>query len=367
MFRLGFLWVAALVALALVAAAVVKINMLRDAGAQGFVQEATPVTAGPVTEMEFADLVEALGTSGANESVAITSKVTDIISRIDYESGDAVRAGDVIAELADAEESALLAEARSTLQEAERELARFSELSSRGVASQQSVDELNSNYERAQARVRTIEARLADRIVRAPFDGVVGLRNASPGMLVRPGDVIATLDDISVIKLDFTVPERFLSAVTPGTKLEAEAAAYPGETFVGEVSQVDTRIDPVTRSATVRALIDNEDGRLIPGMLMVVEVMRDVRKSLAVPELAIVRRGEAAFVYVVQEGERGSIVRRRTVSTGARRDGMLEITQGLEAGEIVVSSGTHRLREAAPVVVTEAPFERVAAAVGRGT
>lgn len=367
MTRLGFLWVSALVGLALVGAATFRLMQNDRASQQGFAPQAIPVAVESVGSMEFADLVEALGTAHANESVTVTSKVTDVVSRIAFESGEFVTAGQVLVELADAEEASTLTEARSALDQAEREVARYGELSSRGVAAEQQLETLRSAADQARARVRTIEARLADRIVRAPFDGVVGLRDASPGMLVRPGDVIATLDDVSQIKLDFTVPEGFLGAVTPGAKLEATAAAYPGEVFLGEVTQIDSRVDPVTRSATVRAIIDNADRRLLPGMLMVVEVVRDERQSLAVPELAVTRQADTAFVYVVTEGERGAVALRRDVVTGARRDGMVEITSGLQPGETVVSKGVHRLRDRAPVVVTETdqPGERVAEA-GRG-
>lgn len=367
MTRLGFLWVSALVGLALVGAASYRLVMNDRAGQQRFQPTATPVAVEVVRAMEFADLVEALGTANANESVTVTSKVTDVVSRIAFESGQYVVQGDVLVELADAEEAAGLSEARSALDQAQRELERFAELQSRGVAPAQQIDQLNAQADQARARVRTIEARLADRIIRAPFEGVVGLRNASPGMLVRPGDVIATLDDVSQIKLDFTVPEGYLAAVTPGSRLEATAAAYPDDTFVGEVTQIDSRVDPVTRTATVRAIIDNDDRRLIPGMLMVVEVVRDVRQSFAVPELAITRQADLAFVYLLSEGERGPVVVRRDVVTGARRDGMVEIVSGLEGGERVVSKGVHRLRDGAPVVVTtiDEPVERVAEA-GRG-
>lgn len=353
MIRLGFLWVALIAAIALVGAAVFKLREDQASTERAFAPQATPVATIDVAPVEFADTVEALGNARANESVTITSKVTEVISRIAFDSGDEVHAGDVLAELADAEESANLTEARSTLDEAVRERGRYTELENRGVASTQAVDELDSNVDRARARVRTIEARLADRIVRAPFDGVVGLRDASPGMLVRPGDVIATLDDVSVIKVDFTVPERFLSAMAAGAPIKASVAAYPGETFVGEVSQVDSRVDPVTRSAIVRAVIDNSDSKLLPGMLMVVEVVRNEHDSLAVPELALVREAEAAFVYVVEQGPRGMIAKRRNVTTGARSNGRVEITAGLEAGEQVVSEGVHRLRDGAPVTVTD--------------
>jgi membrane fusion protein (multidrug efflux system) len=353
MLRLTFLWLVVAAAVALVAATAYKLTRADDGGpgGPGGFAQATPVEVHVVEPVAFADLVEALGTARANESVSITSKVTDVIGALEFDSGDTVHAGDILATLADAEEAASLNEARATYQEALRERDRTEDLATRGVAARQSLDELNSNVDRAKARMDSIEARLADRVVRAPFDGVIGLRDASPGMLVRPGDVIATLDDVSVIKLDFTVPELFLGAIHEGETIEAQAAAYPDAVFEGQVSQIDSRVDPVTRSATVRALIDNADGRILPGMLMVVEVVRNERQSLAVPELAIVRRGDEAFVYVVETGEGGAVARSRTVQTGARKDGLVEITAGLEAGERVVAAGTHRINEGSRVVV----------------
>ncbi|MGD2134126.1 MAG: efflux RND transporter periplasmic adaptor subunit [Maricaulaceae bacterium] len=356
MSRYAFVIVAGIVGVLLALAAAVKIisNNAEEAQAS-WGQQALPVRVAEVERAQFADIVEALGTARANESVTITSKVTDVISRIAFESGDHVHAGDVLAELADAEEAATLTEARSTYDEALRERDRYRELESRGVATSQRLDELDSALDRAAARVRSIEARLSDRIVRAPFDGVVGLRNASPGMLVRPGDVIATLDDISVIKLDFTVPERFLAAVEPGAPLEARAAAFEDDVFVGEVDQLDSRVDPITRTATARAIVENPEGRLLPGMLLVVELSRDARESFAVPELAVFLEGEQAYLYVVESGERGAMVVKRAVDAGARRDGLIEIIAGLDPDDLVVQEGTHRLRDGAPVTVVNPP------------
>lgn len=353
MFRYGFLIVVVAAAAALAGAAFWKIDTRDAAGGDGpRGSRALPVAVEQVRAEDFADVVEALGTARANESVTVTSKVTDVVSRIAFESGDLVEAGDVLAELTDTEEAADLAEARATLAEARREAERFSELETRGVASGQRIDELNSAVDRASARVRSIEARLADRIIRAPFRGVVGLRNASPGMLVRPGDAIATLDDVSVMKLDFTVPERFLAVMTPGAALQARAAAYPDDVFEGSVDHVDSRVDPITRSAVVRAVAPNDDGRLRPGMLLVVQVTRNVRRSLSAPELALLREGDQSFVYVVTADETGARAMRRDVVTGARRDGRVEIVSGLDGSETIVAEGVHRLRDGAPVEVT---------------
>ncbi len=318
----------------------------------------TPVAVAAAQRIELSDTVEALGTARANESVVITTQVTDIVSLVSFESGDVVETGQVLVELTDAEESASLEEARAALADAERERARFSDLRARGVASQSQLDALSSTVEQARSRVQALEARLSDLIVRAPFDGVIGLRNTSAGALVRPGDAIATLDDISTIKLDFTVPERFIGVLERGAPVRARSAAYDNEEFAGVVTNIDSRVDPVTRTVVVRAEIDNEAGRLLPGMLMLASLQRDVRVALVTPELAVLRDGAQSFVYaVVEGGEGGTNVVRRNVETGARRDGFIEIISGLSEGELVVSEGVNRLRPGAPVNIVDGPEE----------
>lgn len=328
-----------------------------DAMAQGGRGDAvTPVAVASATRIELSDMVEALGTARANESVVITTQVTEIVSRVAFDSGDVVETGQVLVELTDAEESAALEEARAALADAERERARFSDLRARGVASQAQLDALSSTVEQARSRVQALEARLSDLIVRAPFDGVIGLRNTSAGALVRPGDPIATLDDISTIKLDFTVPERFIGVLERGAPVRARSAAYDNEEFTGVVTNIDSRVDPVTRTVVVRAEIDNEAGRLLPGMLMLASLQRDLRTAIVTPELAVLRDGAQSFVYaVVDDGEGALSVVRRNVETGSRRDGFIEIVSGLNEGDLVVSEGVNRLRPGAPVRITTGP------------
>jgi len=314
---------------------------------------ATPVAAYEVSERIFADIVDALGTANANESVLVTAKISDTISRIRFDSGQRVSAGDILVELRDAEEVAGLSEARASLREAEQELVRIRDLTERGVAPRSRLEEIQANAERARARVLALEARVDDRIIRAPFDGVVGLRPVSLGQLVRPGDVIAQLDDVSIIKLDFTLPERFLAAVTPGMEIAARTSAFPDTEFTGEITQIDSRIDPATRAVTVRAEIDNEEGRLRPGLLMTVEVRRDPRTRPAVPDTAITRLRDQVFVFMIENGEGGQYVSQREITVGGRANGYLEVLSGVEPGDIIVRQGVHRVRDGARVQVRE--------------
>lgn len=318
---------------------------------EGWGGRETPVAVYTVETREFADVVEALGTARANESVAVTAKVSDVIARLEFDSGERVEAGQILVELADAEEAAGLSEARATLRETNRDVERIRDLTDRGVAPRSRLDETIAAQERARARVDAIEARVADRIIRAPFSGEVGLRNVSEGELVGPGDVIAQLDDTSIIKLDFTVPERFLSVIEQGQEVRARSDAWPDEAFTGDVAFVDSRVDEATRAVTVRALIDNAEGRLRPGMLMTVELRRAERERPAVPGAAVVRLDAASYVFLVEESDQGAQAVRRDVELGLRTAGMVEVTSGLEPGARIVAEGVHRLTDGAPITV----------------
>ncbi len=300
----------------------------------------------------FEDQVEALGTLWANESVDLTAKVTERIVALHFESGQRVEAGDVLAEMTSDEQSALLEEARSTMAEAKDQFERVKPLADRGYATGSQLDERRREYETALARYRAVQSRLDDRLVIAPFSGVVGLRNISLGALVEPGRVITTLNDISQVKLDFAVPETFLTSVRAGLPIRATSPAFRDEVFEGTVTSVDNAIDPVTRSILVRAMIPNPDGLLKPGLLMSVVLIRDPRQALVVSEEALVRRAAQSYVFVVTAAEDGGeMVEQRPVVVGGRRPGEVEILSGLSEGEFVITHGTNKVRPGQRVTI----------------
>lgn len=361
--------IVAIFALMVIAVIVREVFSLAFSGGQP--PQASPVIVAEVTQLAFADTITAVGTARANESVAVTSKISDTISRVAFDSGQFATGGQVLAELVDTEEAAGLEAARATLAEARRERDRVAALARRGVAPAQRRDEAESNFQRAAAQVSAIEARMADRIIRAPFDGVVGLRNISAGELISTGTVIATLNDVSVIKLDFAVPERFISSIATGQRVQARASAWPDQVFAGVVTQIDNQVDPVSRTVTVRAELPNGDGRLVPGMLMRVELRRGEREQPGIPESALMRLADQAYVFVIDEGEADgeAIARRRDVDPGLRVAGYIEILGGLEPGERVIVDGTHRTRDSGAVRITgeraAAPAALLPAAQGR--
>ena len=311
---------------------------------------ATPVASQPLQEM-----VEALGTARANESVTLTASLTDTVRRINFDDGDYVEAGTVLVELTSEEEEAQLAVARAELDEARRQLARLNDLDRRGIAATSEVDLARSAAEAAEARLSTELARLKDRLIRAPFSGLLGFREVSPGTLLGPNEVITTIDDVSQIKLDFTVPEKFLALMQPGRKIYASGASWQDRQFEGVVRAVGSRVDPVTRAVVVRAIIPNEDQALRPGMLLTVRILAKERTAIVVPERSVVQVGNSSFVYVVGPNQR---VNRHEVRLGTRQLGVVEVVAGLEEGEQIVTEGIIKLREGSLVKVQGDGAER---------
>ncbi len=304
-----------------------------------------------VGRQRLADSLEALGTLQANESVRVTAKVSDTIRRINFRDGQTVAAGRVLAELTNAEEAALLMEAESLEEEAQRQYERIQRLVVQGNASESLLDERRREWRTAEARVKAARSRLEDRIVTAPFSGTVGLRRVSPGALVSPGDVITTLVDDSSMKLDFTVPALYLNSARPGTLIEASSPVFPNRTFAGEVSSVDSTIEPVTRSITVRAIIPNEERILVPGMLMTLNLLRNEREAIVISEEAVIPHADQTFVMVVNTDREPYTAEQREIRLGTRMPGQVEVVSGLEVGEQIISHGTLKVRPGMPVVI----------------
>jgi len=309
----------------------------------------TGVIVAPARLVEFADRVEALGMLAANESVALTATVTETVSVLHFDDGDRVEQGQVLAEMTSREEHAQLEEARATVNEARRQYQRIKSLEAEGTAAKSLLDERQREWETARARLTAFESRLADRLIKAPFAGIVGLRDLSVGALVQPGDLITTLDDDSVMKLEFPVSATYLDVLHPGLQVVATSRAFAGRSFDGSVKAVDSRIDPVTRSIRVRALLPNPDHLLKPGMLMHVVLQKDPRMALVIPEESLIPLGKQQFVYVVTPE---NMIEQREIHIGGRRPGLVEVVDGLAPDEQVVTHGHLQVRPGQAVTIT---------------
>jgi membrane fusion protein, multidrug efflux system len=306
------------------------------------------VVVAPVTEHQFADRYVAVGNANANEQVSLRAPVTERITSLGFTDGAFVRRGQTLAVLAQGQETASLASAQARVREAERQLERVSALQKRGFATNASLDAALATAQAARAAANEAGASIGDRVVRAPFSGQVSLRRISVGAVVSAGDEIATVSDISSIKLDFTIPETMLANVRVGQPITAKAAAFPNADFGGTIQAIDPVVNVQTRTATLRAVIPNRSGMLKPGMLMNVTIESNPRTSVAVPELALVREGDTSFVYTI-DGKQTA--KRLAVQTGGRDGNLVEITGGLKPGDRIVTEGVVKLSDGAKVRV----------------
>lgn len=318
----------------------------KEQQAGGNAAPAATVTTATVQAKPWRDQIEALGTAQAKESVTLTAKVTETVDSVNFQDGDLVDAGQLLVDLSGRAEAAQLQEAQAAYKESLQQYARQAELVEKGTIARSQLDTQVATRDAARARADAIRAALADRIITAPFAGVLGFRQVSQGALVSPGTVIATLDDITTIKLDFPIPESYLGAIKVGQAVLARSPAYPEREFEGAVAAIESRVDPVTRAVTVRADLPNADTALRPGMLLTVRLFRPERQALVIPEIALVQVGNEAFVYRVAEA---ATVKQAKVQVGARRRGEVEITDGLAAGDRIVVDGTVKLRDGATI------------------
>jgi membrane fusion protein (multidrug efflux system) len=301
-----------------------------------------------VAEREFADQVEALGTVQALEAINISANVTERVTALHFSDGQTVEKGALLAELSSDEEAAMLEGANVNLAEQEREVNRLRALANDGAVSQVRLQEYLTARDLALQKIEEAKAQLTDRQITAPFAGVLGFRRVSIGALVAPGDVIATLDFIDTVKLDFSVPETFLSDLEPGMTIEALSSAFPADIFKGTVTDIDSRVNPVTRAVIVRAEIPNPDHKLRAGMLLTTRVKKNPGSSPAIPERALVSVQSNHFVFAVD----GTRVKRLPVTLGRRQPGFVEITGGADVGTSIVADGTIGLRDGAEVIIS---------------
>jgi len=299
------------------------------------------VSASVPQERLFVDMIEAVGTANANEQVVISSNVTERIERVLFDDGQAVSRGQLLAVLSQAQETAQLNGALAAQTQATAQYERINSLWERGFATRAQLDIQLAAQESARANAAQARAAIGDRMIRAPFAGYTGLRGISAGAVVQAGTPLVTISDISRIKLDFTVPETQLAALSEGQQIEAVAAAFPDEIFSGRIATIERVIDPASRAVTVRAILPNPGARLRPGMLMSVRIRRAERMGTAVPELAVVGNGDERSVFVLNADNTARSVK---VTTGSREDGLIEVS-GLPRGARVITEGVLKVTD----------------------
>lgn len=317
-------------------------------------QRITSVKTTTVKLAEFTDSVEAIGTTRANEQVLITSKYSELVEELFFTDGQIVNKGDVLVKLNNQEELAKVNELNANLSESMAQFKRYQDLLNNKAISKSLVDQQEAKVKAIAAQLQSAHTKLDDLTIKAPFSGVLGFREISVGAYINAGSVITSLDDLSVIKIDFTLPERFLTTVQVGQSLTAYSSAYKNQPFIGHISSIDSRINPITRSLKVRAQISNEDLKLRPGMLLNLTLVLQQETLLQLPESTILPIEDKHFVFVVVDGAGDKqIAQRKSIIIGRRHRGIVEVLRGIEQGEQVVTEGALKLRDGAIVEVIE--------------
>lgn len=314
----------------------------------------TPVTLVATQSKTFIDSIDVIGVAKGLQSVTLTAAATQLVERVRFTDGQVVPKGAVLVELKSTEQTAALAQAQARMVQAQRDFDRWKQLAAQGFAAKTALDQREATYLAAKADVDAARAREGDRTIRAPFAGVVGLSDIAPGALINPGAAIVTLDDVSSVRVDFNIPDRYLANIREGQQIFARVDAYPGETIEGRIQKLDTRIDERTRAITARAVFPNTSRRLKPGMMMRIAVSQGQRQVIAAPESAVAVAGDSAFVYVLAKQGENTMAERRPVVTGVRQNGLVEIKDGVQAGEQIIADGLNKIQPGQPVR-TQAP------------
>jgi membrane fusion protein (multidrug efflux system) len=320
----------------------------RPAGPPGGI----PVEAVPVSVRALADEITAIGSLRSNESVMIRPEIAGRVAALPFAEGQAVKKGAVIVQLDDGVPRAELASAEANAVLARANAARQEELFARGAGSGRARDEAVAQLRTTAAAVDLMRARLEKYRIEAPFDGVVGLRRVSPGDYVRDGADIVNLESLDPLKVDFRVPETLLASVRVGQTLEVRLDSFPDRLFPGQVYAIDPAVDPGGRSVAIRAMLPNPEGQLRPGLFARVSLTLTAwPQAVMVPETAIVTFGGRTLVMKVVDGK----AQPQPVSTGIRQGTMVQVTQGLAPGDVVVTAGHMKLQPGTPVAVSAPP------------
>lgn len=317
----------------------------------------TNVIVSKLTKQPFADTIEALGTTKANESIVITAQTTEKVADIFFDDGQIVKKDELLIILDKSEEEAALSAAKAMHTQNQAAYNRAKNLQSTKALSKGTLDERLAALKQSEATIQEIEARISKHMIKAPFDGILGLREVSVGTLIQPGDAITTLDDISKIKVDFDVPAIFLSGLSVGMPIVGKVDAYKDHEFHGKVTAINTKVDPITRSVTVRAILPNDHNLLKSGLLMRISLFKNPREALLIPEESLIKKGNKNYVYLVDTKEKDSKVILQEVQIGQRQVGYVEALSGVKENDIVVTHGIVKLRDGAPISITATEYD----------
>jgi len=312
----------------------------------------TVVASAKVMQENWKPSLKSVGSLIATNGISVSTEVDGTISNIVFHSGQEIKKGEVLLHLDDKVDQAALAALRADQRLAEIQFNRARDLLKKHVMSKSDYDEAQAKFDAARARVNGQQAVIERKTIRAPFDGLLGIREVDLGQYIKAGTPMVKLEALDPIYVDYTLAERYLKTVQVGQTVSVKLDALPGEVYSGQVSAVDSGVSTGTRTLKVRATLTNTKLQMRPGMFAEVKtITAETHPVLTVPYTSISFNTYGNFVYVINKTDKGDIVKRKQVTTGEVREGRVAITEGLKQGDVVVRAGLVKLRDGIPVKI----------------
>ena len=318
----------------------------------------TTVSSATVKEEDWAPTLSAVGSISAVQGAVVSSELAGVVSQIAFENGGTAKKGDLLVHLDASAEEAQLKSAEADLELARADLQRSRDLVGRKVISKAELDAAESKFKQKEGGVEQMRSMIAKKTVRAPFDGQLGIRQVNVGQMINSGQQVVQLTSLDSLFADFALPQQYLGQLKPGLEVHVTTDALPGRVFDGKVTAINSMVDSSTRNITLQATLENPDHALRPGMFAKAEVaLPQKHKTLVVPGSAISYAPFGDSVFVIEKkkdektGKESEVIRQQFVRVGEARGDLGAITQGLKAGETVVSTGVFKLRNGMTVTI----------------
>jgi membrane fusion protein (multidrug efflux system) len=336
----------------------VKAFQFRKMGASPMTMPPTTVSSAVVKEEDWAPTLSAVGSISAVQGAIVSTELGGIVSEVGFQSGSEAKKGEVLLKLDSSSEEALLHTAEADLELARANLQRERDLAARKVVSKQELDAAESTFGQKQGTVDNMRAFIAKKQVRAPFDGQLGIRQVNVGQMINSGQQVVSLQALDPVYVDFALPQQELSKLAPGLEALVRTDAVPGREFKGKLTALNSMVDTVTRNVTLQATFENPDHALKPGMFVKINIaLPEKGKTLVIPGSAVSYAPYGDSVFVIDKkkdpktGKETQTLRQAFVRVGEARGDFVSVTQGLKAGDEVVSTGVFKLRNAMPVTI----------------
>jgi membrane fusion protein, multidrug efflux system len=318
----------------------------------------TTVSSAVVKEEDWAPTLSAIGSVSAVQGAVVSAELGGVVAEINFQSGGVAKKGDVLMRLDSSAEEAQLHTAEADLELAKANLERERDLAARKVVSKQELDTAQSTFGQKQGAVDNMRAFITKKQIRAPFDGMLGIRQVNVGQMINSGQQVVQLTALDRVYVDFALPQQNLPQLAAGYEARVHADSLPGREFKGKVTAINSMVDNVTRNISLQATFDNPDHELHPGMFVKVDViLPEKSKTLVIPGSAVSYAPYGNSVFVIDKkkdpktGKESQSLRQAFVRIGEARGDFVAITEGLKAGDVVVSTGVFKLRNGMPVVI----------------